>query len=786
VSFLSAAFLFGLAATAIPVVIHLIYRQRYPERPFTTLRFFDKTIKNNTIQTRLIDKLLLLLRVLALAALMIGLARPFVSHGTLGEERASIVIVLDNSPSMERTREGKTLFERAQAIAQTALDNLGPSDRVELLFTAPSDEPVFYGDPADVRRELAVRAGEPTGLWLNEPEQAKHAVPGLTRDGAQLDAALAALPPGSKTGVLGYDSSRSGNFGYDAMRLRQLLSQAHTSARPGDVKAALTHAAELLKLSQDGDKKIILISDLQKSEWLAPNANVDALSGVLLVAVPIEPEPASGANLGIESCTLPVREADFGQTITGVVTIRNYGSVASQEGKIVVHAGEGSKPIEVKVPVIPAASSLALAFPIQVLSRERNLLCSAQLVMPAPDNFSYDDAWYFQIGVRFPAQTLCVNGEAGRTGSDSEAFYIVNALGSRSSSNPAAADAKEVDITEFSDKRLTEWNVLVLAGVQTLDKDAREKIRQFAADGKGVLIFPGANTLPEELNAWGFLPAQVGEKKTKDFVFLKSIDERAPALDGFRAHAGAGIHALSASLHYVLQSANGATVLARFSDGTPALVEGAVGKGRVILAATGAHISESDWPLRPAFVLLTRDLVRYLGADARPAALLPDRIVGEGAATVIPAELANGTPAIFRVSGTSGAKAHYEPVPWLQCGRAVVLPSATREGQYYLSAQPGTSGGILYTPTFDSEMAPVSVNHSPSESNLEAIPVDELKNYLPKSTELTSYRLTDNSAPIVEALHSGRDMWRWMLLAALAVLAVEGILAWLSATEAAN
>ena len=45
-----------------PVILHLIHRQRYPDRVFTTLRFFDATIKHNVIQKRLIDKLLLLLR----------------------------------------------------------------------------------------------------------------------------------------------------------------------------------------------------------------------------------------------------------------------------------------------------------------------------------------------------------------------------------------------------------------------------------------------------------------------------------------------------------------------------------------------------------------------------------------------------------------------------------------------------------------------------------------------------------------------------------------------------
>src|SRR3954453_16455973 len=108
-SLLGGAFLLGLLGVAIPIVIHLIHRQRYPERPFTTLRFFDKTVKHNVIQRRLIDRLLLLLRVLGRALLALGLSRPFWPGGGVGERRMSLVIVLDISPSMGRVKDGKTL-----------------------------------------------------------------------------------------------------------------------------------------------------------------------------------------------------------------------------------------------------------------------------------------------------------------------------------------------------------------------------------------------------------------------------------------------------------------------------------------------------------------------------------------------------------------------------------------------------------------------------------------------------------------------------------------------------
>lgn len=777
-SFLSVAFLYGLAAVAIPITIHLIQRQRYPERRFTTLRFFDKTIKNNTINRRIIDKILLCLRIAALIALMLGLARPY-THTSLGEQRRSIVIVLDNSPSMGLLRDGKTLFEKGKQIARAALEQLGPTDRAELVFTAPYNDPAYFTNTDDLKKEIALRAGQPTGLWTADEDARKQAVPGLTRDALQLVKSAQNIAADKRVGVTSYDADGSGDLSYDSAKLLRILDQSRISSQPGDVKSALSHAASLLRNSQDGDKKIILLSDLQKSEW--DGDKLEGLGGIALAVVPIDSPGASGANLGIENCTVPVREADFGQTITGTATIRNYGSAKSDAAKLTVHAGDSGKPIEIKVPPIDARSALSLAFPIQVMCRERSVLCSAQISTPT-DPFSYDDSWYFQIGVRFPVQTLCVNGVAGSANADSETFYLMNALGSRSNSNPAAAETKEIDMSEFSKTLFTKWNVLILAGVQTLDAESREKIRQFAADGKGVLIFPGASATAEEYNGWGFLPAEVVEKKTKSFVYMKSIDERATALAGVREHAGAGIHSLSTSSRFILKPAADARVLARFSDSSPALVEGTVGKGRVIIAATGAHVSESDWPLRPAFVILTRSLVKYLGSDLRPTTLLPERTVGDGAATTIAPEMAGGTPALFRVSGIP---VHYEPLPWYQAANSLILPSSQMDGHYYLTVQPGTDEGILKEPKIDTDMVPVSFNHSARESDLTVLSVEELQALLPSNSQVTAYRIANNPETISDALHSGRDLTRWILLLALAFLAVEGIVAWRSTSEAA-
>jgi hypothetical protein len=57
-----------------------------------------------------------------------------------------------------------------------------------------------------------------------------------------------------------------------------------------------------------------------------------------------------------------------------------------------------------------------------------------------------------------------------------------------------------------------------------------------------------------------------------------------------------------------------AAVLARFEDGSPALVEGRAGRGRVMLFASSLGPSWNDLPLTPLYLPFIHQMVRYAGA----------------------------------------------------------------------------------------------------------------------------------------------------------------------------
>src|ERR1700704_3583269 len=102
-NFLAPAFLAGLAAIAVPVIIHLINRERKVVVEFPSLMFLQRIPYRSVRRQKIRHLLLLILRCLALALLVAAFARPFFDrkHPTASTTGArEVVILLDRSASM--------------------------------------------------------------------------------------------------------------------------------------------------------------------------------------------------------------------------------------------------------------------------------------------------------------------------------------------------------------------------------------------------------------------------------------------------------------------------------------------------------------------------------------------------------------------------------------------------------------------------------------------------------------------------------------------------------------
>ena len=82
-TFLQPFVLLGLPLVLVPVIIHLLNRLRHRPKPWAAMRFLLSATRSSTSHAKLRQFLILLCRVLAVAMLILFLARPL-AGGWLG------------------------------------------------------------------------------------------------------------------------------------------------------------------------------------------------------------------------------------------------------------------------------------------------------------------------------------------------------------------------------------------------------------------------------------------------------------------------------------------------------------------------------------------------------------------------------------------------------------------------------------------------------------------------------------------------------------------------------
>jgi hypothetical protein len=207
-SFLTPAFLIGVGALAIPVLIHLIQRERKRVVVFPSLMFLRRIPYQSVRRRSIRHWLLLSLRALALLMLIAAFARPFFTQGALAARATGgtreVVVLLDQSASMGYGDR----WQQARAAAHKSIDSLSGDDRATLvLFSRNAEENV---------RATTDR------LRLNQAVDLAKVTSGSTRFGPALKLAQSILSASSqkrKEVVLVSDFQKTGWTGAEEIHL---------------------------------------------------------------------------------------------------------------------------------------------------------------------------------------------------------------------------------------------------------------------------------------------------------------------------------------------------------------------------------------------------------------------------------------------------------------------------------------------------------------------------------------------------------------------------------------
>lgn len=134
-SFLHPLALLGLAAAAIPALLHLLQRRTPPQLEFPPLRYLSEAARQSARRLKLRHLLLLLLRTALIVVIVLAAARPLVPVRGGGEhEPTALVVILDNSPSSGAVIDGRPVLDRLRVAARASIARTSASDRVWLLL----------------------------------------------------------------------------------------------------------------------------------------------------------------------------------------------------------------------------------------------------------------------------------------------------------------------------------------------------------------------------------------------------------------------------------------------------------------------------------------------------------------------------------------------------------------------------------------------------------------------------------------------------------------------------
>jgi hypothetical protein len=503
-TFVHAGLLAGLTAVSIPVIIHLLNRLRFKEVEWAAMEFLLEVNKRYRRRLRFEHLLLLFLRMLAVALLVLAVARPVLESAGLipipgAVDRTEWIVVLDDSASMAHRSGDRSAFEAAREVTADLVDRIAekhPGDLVTLFRTSRPELPDVVGQGVGGDRTAQVR----------------------------------------KT-VLAF---RCSDTSFDV--------------------AAVLGAVET-HLKSDGEARnfaLHVITDLCRRDWGgaggAPASRITRVlerfgkeaEQILLIDVGAEKRD----NTGVVDLQSKEKNIVAGVRSSIVASVKNFGSHPAQDVRVTFSAGEVTLPPRT-LPLVGPQETVHVAFPFTFPEPGSYPV----RVSVSADAFPRDDTRFLATEVRDGVHALVVDGERGMNEEESESFFLSKAL------VPPGTVASGVVVEVIPDHLLADhelepYHALFLCNLYRLPKEKIGRIERFVRDGGGLVLFLGDQVEPASFNQdlWaggeGLSPVRIGDARGVEgeggFVrFLPEVPDHAltrpfGGVDGLERSFGQG------------------------------------------------------------------------------------------------------------------------------------------------------------------------------------------------------------------------------------------------------
>ena len=757
--FLNPWLVAGVSLASVPLIIHLLNRQRYRPVPWAAMRFVLAAYRRTRRRVQLENLLLLLLRMAAVACLALAIARPFTSAesplAALTESRRDLLLVLDASASTGYREEGttQTVFQRIVDRAREHLSELdgGRGDRAYLIF-AGSRARSFPWTPPEKALTVLTALDSPTDEALDLPT-----ILGQVLDVLQEDAA-------------GTDQS--------TVEVRW-LSDLQRSAFEGELDSSPTAEAEgatplgVMPAGGEGDSATVWSEVLDAIAALDVQIALEDMGAASLVP----------PNLGVIAVEPVGRVLGAGRPFEVAVRVANYGDAPRAAVRVALEV-DGERLPSRRVD-LAAGGETQVLFALQIAEPGPH---SLEAVLEG-DHLAIDDRRATVIEVPPPIRVLVVDGARAARLVDDETGFLMAVLeppaeGPQGGLAPSTFDPRVIPPEDLSspDLRLTEWDLIVLANVagSHLSDAFVTSLEERVAAGAAVLITVGDRvaeagngrfTWNERLFAPDgskLLPAEllrhvaVGSRR-EGYYRVSTFEETHPALEFFADEVWKPF-LTSVPVYEFLSVAplEDARVLARLDDEgqSPLLIERAYDRGSVFLWTTTIGRS---WTLLPevpnSFIPFVHPLLWHAALRHVPA-----RNLEPGAAITLEVKSFPRSPILVRAASDTRRALEGEA-------------SETLAGRWRLPTLSGEQTervGLYRIELEGAASESFSVQLEAEEGDLERMTGQEAAALHPALLYVAAGENGGDSGG--DDLGGRGELWRWLALAAL--LAVIGESLW--------
>jgi len=733
--FVHPVLLGGLALALAPILIHLLSRRQFRRIEWGAMRFLLEAERENRRRIRFEQWLLVALRCLALALIALLVARPFVQPGLVttllgGRGPVQRIVVLDDSASLAFQDGATPEFARLREAALRLLSWLGqesPGDAATLYLTSRPDEPLLAGQRL-------------SGVKLAE--------------------------------------------------LRERLQRWAPVNYPARPRAVFTKIADGLASSRGVSADVYVLSDFQRTDWLAGTgaggstfAPLSALDPqrvrVILIASGLSPR----SNVALADVSQRRAHTIAGLPAVVQVAVANYSGHPLRNVNVRLEA-EGAVQPSATIEQLEAGATQTVSAEVTFSEPGPRELT---VDLGAVDGFVLDNVRRVAVPAREALHVLLVNGAPSADPLRDEAYLARTAL-SPPGQFSSGVDLQVIEAGQLEAANLAAYDCVLLCNVPPPTEWVVAGLRNYVAQGGGLVMFLGdAVGPPQDYNrvffadGAGLLPVPLGElvRATAGGVGLLRVGEH--PVTGMCAADSASLSEYVRFRAYYRcleagESSGGQTgrppavVLARFGDAeqSPALLERGFGQGRVLLFASSIDLDWNDWARAPdgSYVVTLLELVQYaarreslrpsfVGGERLEAAISPDEYEPHGVfeSPAHPAE-----PAVAaRLRGSTGG-----------VGEPIVLegPRAERLGTYLLE---------LTHRKFGLQRRPLCVNLDAEESDLRVARAAELDAAL---GGIPHELLRAGDAFASGRERTRRELWAAVLAAVAVLLIVEQLLAW--------